>query len=101
VPGATLPAFPVIAPAAAVSHEHGAVRVSAATRPAPAVPQPPVPSTGVAAGAGGFSTGSGPNTFALLVALMSLAALGFAARLRIAPVVYRPVAFISLLERPG
>jgi hypothetical protein len=69
--------------------------------PPPAVPQPPIPSTGVAAGAAGFSTGSGPNTCAVLVVFMSLAALGFAARLRIAPVVYRPVAFISLLERPG
>jgi hypothetical protein len=92
----------MIVTAAAPSHQHAAAHAAAAApTPAPAVPRPPVPSTGVAAGAGGFSTGSGPNTFAVLVALMSLAALGFAARLRIAPVAYRPVAFISLLERPG
>jgi hypothetical protein len=99
--GPMLPGFPVVASAVALGHEGAVARASAAPMPAPAIPQPPVPPTGVVAGAGGFSTGFGSNTFAVLVAFMSLAALGFAARLRIPPVAYRPVAFISLLERPG
>jgi hypothetical protein len=93
--------FPVVAPAMATGHESAAAHVSAAPMPAPVIPQPSVPPTGVAAGAGGFANGFGFNTLAVLAAFMSLAALWFAARLRIPPVAYRPVAFISLLERPG
>jgi hypothetical protein len=101
LPGLMQPGFPVVAPAMALGDEGAVAPGYAAPTPAPATPQPPTAPTGMAAGSGGFSGGFGFTTFAVLAAFMGLAALGFAARLRISPVAYRPVAFISLLERPG
>jgi hypothetical protein len=54
-------------------------------------------SAGGPGGGGGFSLSSS----AILLALIALAASPFLARLLTAPVEWRPVRFVSLLERPG
>jgi len=72
-------------------------------------PQHPDPGpTGPAKGPGSSSDGVGPSNglafsglAALLLALMAFAAPALGRRIRISPACWRPVAFVSLLERPG
>jgi len=85
---------------AAVSRS--ASSVAGAAGRAPLAPVAPAAPTGAGSGAsvggglGGWSGGPG----ALLLALFVLALCG-AYRFLFAPAVYRPVAFVSLVERPG
>jgi hypothetical protein len=90
-----------------------AVIAASATRPAPTAvasrhrrtsPAPGAP--GAPAGAGpssafGGASGGSPGGLALLVLSFVTLVLGASYRLSLGPAVYRPLAFISLLERPG
>jgi hypothetical protein len=66
-------------------------------------PQGPGGSGGLATSVGGPGGGGGSSlsSFAILLALIGLAASPFLGRLLTAPVEWRPVPFVSLLERPG
>jgi hypothetical protein len=59
------------------------------------------PEQSPAAGGSAASSGSGASvSFAVLMSLLALAAICFS-RLRTAPVAWRSVAVVSLIERPG
>jgi hypothetical protein len=81
-------------------------QTASSTRPSHAAPMPgSAPSPHAPAGSsgsagGGLSGGASSALFALLVALAALA-VGSSSRLRIAPVRWRPLAFVAVIERPG
>jgi hypothetical protein len=78
-------------------------KAAGSTSQPPVPPAPPgSPDSPKSPGAGGSSSGGGFSLIllALLVSFGGLAALFFQ-RLTLAPAPWRPVAFVSLLERPG
>jgi hypothetical protein len=84
------------APAPGQGHRAGDAPATAAGQPAQGAP------TGLSAAPGGSSGGGfSPSFFLVIVlALAGLARL-LCERLRLPSVIWRPVAFVSLLERPG
>jgi hypothetical protein len=95
-----MPSAPPIATGAfgAPTHTSDAPATRSSTRPA----GQGTPPAGVGAvPAGAASSGFGPSLFfAVLMSLLTLAAIWFS-RHRIAPAVWRSVAVVSLIERPG
>jgi hypothetical protein len=87
-------------PAVAPQHTSDTPTIRNSSHPASVVPLAGLgaaPAAGTAAAASGFG---GAAIFALLMGLLTIAAIWFS-RLWIAPATWRPVAIVSLIERPG
>jgi pilus assembly protein FimV len=94
--------LPMVASASRLPHAPALAALGRAPRTRGAiVPPARLPGAPAAsAGAGASGTASPPAAYALLVAALAFAAAVFS-RLLCAPARWRPVLFISLLERPG
>ena len=93
--------------AASASHARVAAHATPAQAEGPRVPVqaphgPGPASPGAGAGAGGAASALAmAGAIAALLAALSLTAPRLVRRLRLPPALWRPVAFVSLLERPG
>jgi hypothetical protein len=83
--------------------ERGTASAPVLTRrgPAPATPPAPRPELPTAIAGSGYSNTLLFTIFLALAPLLALLLAGSSSRLRLAPAGWRPVPFVSLLERPG